>query len=161
MTARRVAAPLLGVVLAAVLFPGTWSLDGMAREGQLGPGFWPRLALLGLALACAAKGLEERALGSFLTAIELDSRHIPAHVESAKIYMATKKFGSAHEMLAKILARGVEDADVFALMAATCNRLRRHREALDACQKALQIQPGHPLATQEQLTANRAKWFAR
>ena len=59
MTARRVAAPLLGVVLAAVLFPGTWSLDGMAREGQLGPGFWPRLALLGLALACAAKGLEE------------------------------------------------------------------------------------------------------
>jgi putative tricarboxylic transport membrane protein len=59
MTFRRVAAPLLGVVVALALYPATRSLDAVAREGSLGPGFWPRLALLGLALACASKAAEE------------------------------------------------------------------------------------------------------
>lgn len=40
------------------LYPGTWGLDAMARGG-LGPGFWPRLALIGLMLACLAKFVEE------------------------------------------------------------------------------------------------------
>ena len=55
----RVAAPLAGVVVAAALWPATRSLSDLARAGSLGPGFWPRLALLGLALACAAKAWEE------------------------------------------------------------------------------------------------------
>jgi hypothetical protein len=59
MLLRRAAAPLLGIVVAAALYPGTWSLDAVAREGQLGPGFWPRLALLGFALASVAKIAEE------------------------------------------------------------------------------------------------------
>jgi putative tricarboxylic transport membrane protein len=59
MSLRRVAAPLLGVIVAAALYQATRSLDDVAREGSLGPGFWPRLALLGLALACAAKAVEE------------------------------------------------------------------------------------------------------
>jgi putative tricarboxylic transport membrane protein len=59
MSLGRAAAPLLGVILAVALYPATRSLDDVAREGNLGPGFWPRLALLGLALACAAKAVEE------------------------------------------------------------------------------------------------------
>jgi putative tricarboxylic transport membrane protein len=59
MSLRRAAAPLLGMIVAAALYPATRSLDDVAREGSLGPGFWPRLALLGLALACAAKTMEE------------------------------------------------------------------------------------------------------
>jgi putative tricarboxylic transport membrane protein len=59
MRAWRVAAPLSGVVLAAALWPATRSLSDLAREGGLGPGFWPRLALLGLALGCLAKAAEE------------------------------------------------------------------------------------------------------
>lgn len=59
MRAWRVAAPLLGLVLAAALWPATRSLSDLAREGALGPGFWPRLSLLGLALACLAKAVEE------------------------------------------------------------------------------------------------------
>ena len=59
MSLRRAAAPLLGVMLAAALYPATRSLDDAAREGSLGPGFWPRLALLGLGLACAAKAVQE------------------------------------------------------------------------------------------------------
>ena len=59
MSRARAAAPLLGVIVAAALYPATRSLDGIAREGSLGPGFWPRLALLGLALACAAKAVQE------------------------------------------------------------------------------------------------------
>jgi len=59
MRGWRVAAPLSGVVLAAALWPATRSLSDLAREGSLGPGFWPRLALLGLALACVAKAWEE------------------------------------------------------------------------------------------------------
>ncbi len=58
MSLRRAAAPLLGVILAAALYPATRSLDDVAREGSLGPGFWPRLALIGLALACAAKAVQ-------------------------------------------------------------------------------------------------------
>jgi len=59
MSLRRAVAPLLGVILAAALYPATRSLDDVAREGSLGPGFWPRLALLGLGLACAAKTVQE------------------------------------------------------------------------------------------------------
>lgn len=55
----RVLAPLGGLLLAAALLAGTRGLDAVAREGQLGPGFWPRLVLAGLALACAGKALHE------------------------------------------------------------------------------------------------------
>lgn len=57
--ARRVALPLLGVVVSATLFAGSRGLDDVARGDQLGPGFWPRLVLIGLALACAAKAAIE------------------------------------------------------------------------------------------------------
>jgi putative tricarboxylic transport membrane protein len=30
-------------------------LDRFGRQGQLGPGFWPKVALVGLSLACLAK----------------------------------------------------------------------------------------------------------
>jgi hypothetical protein len=53
----RLIAPLLGVVVAGALLPWTWGLDVMARG--LGPGFWPRAALIGLGLACVAKLVEE------------------------------------------------------------------------------------------------------
>jgi hypothetical protein len=58
MPRALVVAPLLGAGAAAAFLPSTWALDGLAREGQLGPGFWPRLALIGLGLACAAKAWE-------------------------------------------------------------------------------------------------------
>ena len=48
----------MGIALALALYPGTWGLDAVAR-GPLGPGFWPRLALTGLALASLAKLVEE------------------------------------------------------------------------------------------------------
>ena len=54
----RVVAPLAGVIVAAALFAGTRGLDDVARGEQLGPGFWPRLVLVGLGLACAAKVVE-------------------------------------------------------------------------------------------------------
>jgi putative tricarboxylic transport membrane protein len=54
----RLIAPLAGVALALALYPATWGLDAMAR-GSLGPGFWPRLALIGLGLACVVKFVEE------------------------------------------------------------------------------------------------------
>jgi putative tricarboxylic transport membrane protein len=57
--ASRVAAPLAGLVLAGGLFLGARGLDEIAREGQLGPGFWPRLVLAGLGLACLLKALSE------------------------------------------------------------------------------------------------------
>jgi hypothetical protein len=52
---RRVAAPLLGLVLAAGFFLLAADLDVVAGPGQLGPGFWPRLTLVGLGLACLVK----------------------------------------------------------------------------------------------------------
>lgn len=58
MLAPRLIAPLLGIVLAIALYPGTWGLDAVAR-GQLGPGFWPRITLIGLGLACAVKLVQE------------------------------------------------------------------------------------------------------
>ncbi len=46
---------LAGVVLSAALLLDTRGLDQVARDGQLGPGFWPRLVLAGLGLTCLAK----------------------------------------------------------------------------------------------------------
>jgi putative tricarboxylic transport membrane protein len=56
----RVAAPLAGAIAAAALFIGTRGLDDVARGEQLGPGFWPRLVLAGLIVACVAKLIENR-----------------------------------------------------------------------------------------------------
>ena len=58
MPPLRLIAPLAGVALAVALYPATWGLDALAR-GQLGPGFWPRMALIGLGGACVAKLVEE------------------------------------------------------------------------------------------------------
>ncbi len=55
----RLAAPLLGFVLAAAFFLDTRGLDEVARGDQLGPGFWPRLVLVGLALTCLARVVGE------------------------------------------------------------------------------------------------------
>jgi putative tricarboxylic transport membrane protein len=55
----RVAPPLVGLVLAAALFVASRGLDAVAREGQLGPGFWPRLVLVGLGAACLLKAVGE------------------------------------------------------------------------------------------------------
>lgn len=52
---RAVAGPLMGIVLAIVLFWHTRGLDDVAQTGQLGPGFWPRLVLIGLGAASLAK----------------------------------------------------------------------------------------------------------
>ena len=52
---RRVAAPLVGLLLAAGLFVQAADLDAVAAPGQLGPGFWPRLTLVGLGLTCLVK----------------------------------------------------------------------------------------------------------
>jgi putative tricarboxylic transport membrane protein len=48
-------APLGGLMLALGLLTATRGLDDLAREGQLGPGFWPRLLLTGLAVVCAVR----------------------------------------------------------------------------------------------------------
>jgi putative tricarboxylic transport membrane protein len=59
----RVAAQLMGVLGSGLLFASTWPLDAMVPRGQLGPGFWPRLVLIGLAVACLLKLREERRAG--------------------------------------------------------------------------------------------------
>jgi putative tricarboxylic transport membrane protein len=55
----RVTALLAGVAGSGLLYVSARSLDAMVPPGQLGPGFWPRLVLIGLAAACALKLLEE------------------------------------------------------------------------------------------------------
>lgn len=103
--------------------------------------------------------LEERALGSFLKTIELDGKHIPAHTEAAMIYLTTKQPRQARNLLETVLARGVEDAEVYAHLALVSNRLRRTRDAIRYARRALELKPGHPLATQELLAANKGKLF--
>lgn len=49
------AAPLAGVVLAGALLTTTRGLDLVAQPGQLGPGFWPRLVLVGFGLTCLTR----------------------------------------------------------------------------------------------------------
>lgn len=56
----RVAALLGGVLGAALLLAAARSLDAVAPPGQLGPGFWPRLVLIGLALACVVQLVTDR-----------------------------------------------------------------------------------------------------
>jgi len=53
--AGRVAAPLAGIAVALGLLLATRGLDQVVPGDQLGPGFWPRLVLLGLAAACLAR----------------------------------------------------------------------------------------------------------
>ncbi len=50
-------APLAGLALALALLAATRGLDDLAREGQLGAGFWPRLVLIALAAVCAVRAV--------------------------------------------------------------------------------------------------------
>ena len=52
-------APIVGVLISIALFFQGRGLDEIAQPGQLGPSFWPRMVLVGLALACAAKLLTD------------------------------------------------------------------------------------------------------
>ncbi len=47
--------PVVGIILSIALYFQSRGLDEIAQPGQLGPSFWPRMILVGLALACAAK----------------------------------------------------------------------------------------------------------
>ena len=60
----RVAALLAGVLGSGLLFASTWPLDALVPRGRLGPAFWPRLVLIGLALACLLRLREERRVRS-------------------------------------------------------------------------------------------------
>jgi len=52
----RIATPhIAGIVLSIALLFQARGLDEVAQPGQLGPGLWPRMVLVGFALACAAK----------------------------------------------------------------------------------------------------------
>jgi hypothetical protein len=57
---RLALGPLLGLGAAAALAALAGDLDRVARPGQLGPGFWPRVVLAGLALSCLAKLVADR-----------------------------------------------------------------------------------------------------
>jgi putative tricarboxylic transport membrane protein len=56
----RVAALLAAVAGSGLLYVSARTLDAMVPPGQLGPAFWPRVVLIGLAVACVLKLLEER-----------------------------------------------------------------------------------------------------
>ncbi len=60
----RVAALVAGVLGSALLLYTTRSLDAVAAPGQLGPGFWPRLVLIGLSLSCGLKLWADRAVAA-------------------------------------------------------------------------------------------------
>ena len=87
----RAAAPLVGLVLAAALFVASRGLDAVAREGQLGPGFWPRLVLLGLGAACLLKAVAEwRAAGRTAKAVPepIDGARLAAAIGLIVLYVA-------------------------------------------------------------------------
>jgi putative tricarboxylic transport membrane protein len=93
MTAlRRAAAPALGLAACVALLLHAGSLDEFARAGQLGPAFWPRLALIGLGLACLAQlVVGTRAPVSAPTSAdpqpELDRRRLAAAVTLLVLYV--------------------------------------------------------------------------
>jgi putative tricarboxylic transport membrane protein len=52
---RAAPAPLAGIAISAALLADTRGLDQVVPGDQLGPGFWPRLVLSGLVVACLAR----------------------------------------------------------------------------------------------------------
>lgn len=85
MTAfRAIAPPLGGLALAVALYVHTRGLDEVAQPGQLGPAFWPRLVLLGLAVSCVAK-----------IVVDLRLRHRMRHVTDVRPPMSAPKLGAA------------------------------------------------------------------
>jgi putative tricarboxylic transport membrane protein len=56
----RAATLVAGLVVAGLLLVSTRTLDAVAAPGQLGPGFWPRLVLIGFAAACGLQLLADR-----------------------------------------------------------------------------------------------------
>jgi serine/threonine protein kinase/tetratricopeptide (TPR) repeat protein len=114
-----------------------------------------------LGKAFFAKDMKERALRSFLNAIELDNQHVPAHIEAAHVYIMLKMHSQAYDLLGRLIARGVEDADVFAYAGMVCNKIRRLREAIEYCNLALELKPGHPIATRELVLASKGKRLSK
>ena len=84
--ARAIVPPLGGLALAIVLFFHTRGLDEVAQAGQLGPGFWPRMVLIGLGVSCAAKLVVD------VRRRHRTARHVadaPAPISPARLVVAT------------------------------------------------------------------------
>jgi putative tricarboxylic transport membrane protein len=104
----RVLAPLGGLLLTLALFAASRGLDDVAREGTLGPGFWPRLVLSGLALACLGKlaGEWRRRAGADAAAlVPISHARLVAAVALILLYaLATPAIGFALASVAFIAA---------------------------------------------------------
>lgn len=61
---RAAPAPLAGIAISAALLVDTRGLDQVVPGDQLGPGFWPRLVLSGLVVACLARLVTTARAGS-------------------------------------------------------------------------------------------------
>jgi putative tricarboxylic transport membrane protein len=68
MRTRAVVLSVAGVGVAAGLWLLSYGFTDVARAGQLGPGFWPRVVLVGLGLACAMQALMAWHRGATLAA---------------------------------------------------------------------------------------------
>lgn len=87
-SARRVAAPLAGVLLSLALLLSTRGLNQVVHGPQLGPGFWPRLVLIGLAAACLAKLVSVLRHDRGGRSREAPSGEAPAGISRAKLAAA-------------------------------------------------------------------------
>ncbi len=96
-----------------------------------------------LALVEEKDGKFREYAGDLYKTIELDSQHVKAHVRIAKILLFSGRLEEAAQKSELVLRLAPESADVWSLRSAVLFRQKKNAEAIEAAEKALEIEPAH------------------
>jgi tetratricopeptide (TPR) repeat protein len=91
----------------------------------------------------------ERALAAYRRALVIDPSFYPAVAALARFYTAHAKADLASSVIDGALAHDASDLRLFLLAARIAKDIGRRQQAEGYCERALELNPGHPLALAE------------
>ncbi len=152
LTASRIAAIIPLVLLVLVAAPVALAQDGgdavderiaaverLARDVEKSPDDIDLLIELGNLYY--EVGMENEALATYLTVVELDSMHVGARTNLGSLYTDMGEFQMAEEQLRKALTFDPENAMVYVNLGTNHYASRKYYEAIEMYRRALAIDP--------------------
>jgi serine/threonine protein kinase len=110
-----------------------------------------------LGSAYIRKGLSSYAQSCFERAIQLNSKLGASYVEIAKLLRHQRREREILPLLRKSVSDGCRDTELFALLGHELLRVRNFDEAILYCTYALDVNPAHPTAYRDRLSAIRRR----
>jgi serine/threonine protein kinase/tetratricopeptide (TPR) repeat protein len=110
-----------------------------------------------LGLAYLRKGLSTYAISCFERALQLNSKLPASYIEIANILRRQQRQREVLPLLRKAVAEGCRDAELFAQLARELLKVRNFDETILYANYALEMNPQHPTAFRDRMTAAKRR----